>query len=94
MLGQDPSGVRVQGMWTGAPGAFEVDLQNATDDIDSEYIMNTVSGATKVTADAADVNAINTFSVDLIPSFGPFFRPRILSRANGVGLVLKVTRVS
>jgi len=89
-----PPGLRVQGIWTGAPGAFEIDLQTALDDIDSEYIMNTVSSATKVTADAADTNAINTFSVDLIPFGGPFFRARIISRANGVGLVLKVTSVT
>jgi hypothetical protein len=83
--------VRFEGIWTGTPGAFEVDLQSASSDIDSEYVMNTVTTATKVTTDAADVNAINTFTVDLSATPGVFMRARILSRANGVGLVLKAT---
>jgi hypothetical protein len=83
--------VRFEGIWTGTPGAFEVDLQSASSDVDSEYVMNTVTTATKVTTDAADVNAINTFTVDLSPAPGVFMRARILSRANGVGLVLKAT---
>lgn len=94
-LGQDPVGLGIEGWWTGAPGAFEVDLQTADTDIDSAYIMNTVSTATKVTANASDTNATgNNFRVDLIPFGGRFFRPRIITRTNGVGLVLKLTRVA
>ena len=86
-----PPGIRVEGWWTAAPGAFEIDLQSASSDVDSAYVMNTVSSATKVTADATDTNTQNIFTVDLIPFGGPFFRARMITRTNGVGLVLKVT---
>lgn len=83
----------IEGQFTGAPGAFEVDMQSADTDTDDMYIMNTVSTATKIAALAADANAINSFRADLSPSPGRFLRARIIAFANfaTINLILKTT---
>jgi hypothetical protein len=73
-----------------APGAFEIDIQEADTDADAFYILPT-NAAYKV---AAVVAATNKARVDLSPTGGKFMRVLLLTRANGVDLVAKATRLA
>jgi len=80
-------GVSFEGFFSGAPGVFEVDFQEADTDFDTAYILPS-NAAYKVTAVVG-----NNFRVDLIPTGGRFMRAVLVSRANAVSLILKATRL-
>jgi hypothetical protein len=80
------SGVRLRfrGTFSAAPGAFEVDIQEA--DADSAINYTNVPGAS---ATAVDSN--QQFYINVIDSAeGPFFRANIKTLANNVKLTLVV----
>ncbi len=82
-------GVCFEGIFSGAPGVFEVDLQESDTDVDADYILPT-NATYKITA----VTTNNTFRADLIPTGGRFMRAVLVSRANAVSLILKATRLA
>lgn len=87
---QSPAhGLTFEIWFTGAPGAFELDIQEASADVDSGYVLPT-NTAYKITA----VSTNNYASTDLIPFGERFARGLLLSRANAVGVVLKANRVA
>lgn len=76
--------LRFEGTFSGPPGAFEVDLQEAATDAATNY--KQVVGATVTQADAN-----NTFAVDVIDGMAAqFVRPYVKSLANDVTLELTV----
>lgn len=81
--------VCIEGRFSGAPGAFEVDIQEADTDADAFYILPTNS-AYKVTV----VTANNVFRVDLSPTGGKFLRVVLVSRTNAVSFTCKATRLA
>lgn len=82
-------GVSFEGFFDGgAPGAFEVDIQEADTDCDNAYITPT-NAAYTITA----VTANNRFRVDLVPTGGRFMRALLKTRTNNVTLQLKATRL-
>jgi hypothetical protein len=86
---QGAPGVTFEIWFTAAPGAFEVDIQTAIEDVDSSYVTPTGSAAYKVTAVSANQYA----SSDLIPVGERFNRALIVSRTNAVGIVVRANRV-
>lgn len=82
--------ISFEGFFSGAPGVFEIDIQESDTDADGLYILPTAA-AYKVTAVDATTQA---FRVDLNPTGGKFMRVKLVSRANAVSLVLKVTRLA
>jgi hypothetical protein len=74
-------GFAVDGKFSAAPGAFEVDVQVADIDADANY--QTASGMNITTVDATN----NTFHADCTLVTAKFARVRLLSRTNAVGLV-------
>lgn len=87
--GGPPPMITVQGQFSGAPGAFNVQIQEADTDADAFYITPT-NAAYTVTA----VTANNVFRVDLSPTGGKFLRILLSSRTNGVTFICKVTRLA
>jgi hypothetical protein len=85
-----PPMVCVEGVFSGAPGTFEVDIQEADTDADAFYILPSAA-AYKVTAVVA---ASNAFRVDLSPTGGKFMRTLLVSRANNVSFICKITRLA
>lgn len=81
--------VCVEGIFSGAPGAFEVDIQEADTPADGLFILP--SGSTyKVTA----VNAVSqAFRVDLSPTGGKFLRIYLATLTNAVNFRCKITRL-
>jgi len=79
-------GVFIEGQFSGAPGAFEVDIQESDTDIDADYILPT-NATYKITAVVG-----NVFRADIIPTGGRFMRAVLVSRTNAVSLILKITR--
>lgn len=79
-------GVFVEGQFSGAPGAFEVDIQESDTDVDADYILPTNS-TYKITAVVG-----NNFRADIIPTGGRFMRAVLVSRTNAVSLILKISR--
>lgn len=81
-------GVCVEGQFSGAPGAFSLQIQEADTDADVFYITPATATYT-----IAAVSSNNTFRADLIPTGGRFLRALLASRTNAVSLILKVTRL-
>jgi hypothetical protein len=78
--------VSIQIQFSGAPGIFEIDIQEADTDADNFYILPTGSTAYKITS----VNATTfTAFADLIPTGGRFMRIKVVSLANAVTLICK-----
>lgn len=85
--GQSGARLRFRGSFSGAPGAFEVDIQEADSDVANNY--STVAGATAVAVDAN-----NNFYIDVIDgAVGPFFRANVKSLTNAVTLTMRVVRI-
>jgi hypothetical protein len=77
----------VDGKFSGAPGTFEVDLQIAASDVDTNY-QTCISGTCQVTT----VDAVNnTFHIDAILVTGKFARLLMRSRANSVTVTATFT---
>jgi hypothetical protein len=86
---QPAAGMTFEIWFTGAPGAFEVDVQTAIEDIDIGYVTPTSSTAYKVTT----VNGNQYASTDVIPVGERFQRALLVSRGNAVGIVVRANRV-
>lgn len=82
-IGQIKGGFSVDGIFSAAPGAFEVDIQMSAVDVDAQY--QTISNGNIVAVDATN----NTFHFDAPTALDAFVRGKILTRTNAVGLILK-----
>jgi hypothetical protein len=90
MLTYEIMSVVPPGLTPAAPGAFELDIQEADTDCDSAYILP-AAAAYKVTA----VNAATQRArVDLSPTGGKFGRVLLVSFANDVDWIVKVSRLA
>lgn len=73
-----------------APGAFEIDIQEADSDADAFYILPTNTTYT--------INAVNAVTqkvrIDVSPSGGRFMRALLKTRTNAVDVVIKATRMT
>ena len=81
-----PFGCAFEIVFSGAPGAFEVDAQVAETDADANYV---------TIAQLAAVNASNVGRIDLTeatPFYGKFVRLHMTALANGVTTSALVTR--
>jgi hypothetical protein len=87
--GGPPPMVTVEGRFSGAPGAFNVQIQEADTDADAFYITPS-NAAYTVTA----VGTQNTFRVDLSPTGGKFVRVLLSTRGNAVAFTCKITRLA
>jgi hypothetical protein len=74
----------VEVSFSGAPGVFEVDLQEADTDADANFVSN----ATTITA----VNAGNVGRQDYANITGQFVRILLKTRTNAVNALIKITR--
>ncbi len=83
--------VSLEGIFSGAPGTFEVDVQEADTDADAFYI---TPAAPAYTITALGNSTSNSFRVDLQPTGGKFMRAKLVSRANNVTLILKASRLA
>jgi len=82
--------VNPPGLSPAAPGAFEIDIQEADTDADAAYILPTNSNY-KITS----VNAVTQRArVDLSPTGGKFLRLLLVSLTNDVDLIAKITRLA
>jgi hypothetical protein len=79
-------GVSIELFFSGAPGAFEVDIQVADTDQDTAYITYPTAGI------ITTVNANNFARTELVPVKAKFLRARLVSRTNAVNLTVKVSR--
>ena len=88
--GQPPPMACVELHFDGAPGAFEVDIQEADTDADAFYITPT-NATYQITA----VNAVTQNArADLSPTGGKFMRAFVKSLTNDVDYWLKFTRLA
>lgn len=80
-------GLSLEVFFTGAPGNFEIDLQEADTNTDSAF--QTASGGNaKLTA----VSANNTGRIDATNIVAKFVRINLASRTNNVGIVARLSR--
>jgi hypothetical protein len=82
-IGQGKGGFSADGVFAGAPGAFEVDIQMSAADVDAQY--QTISNGNIVAVDPTN----NTFHFDAPTALDAFVRAKLLSRTNAVGLMVK-----
>ena len=75
----------VDGKFSGAPGAFEVDVQVAAVDSDTNY--QTISGGNITAVDAVN----NTFHFDAPTTNAKFVRLLMRSRTNSVSITATIT---
>jgi hypothetical protein len=87
LAGNNKSGMpfSVDGKFSGAPGAFEVDVQVAATDVDTNY--QTVSNGNITTVDATN----NTFHLDATLVTARFVRLLMRSRTNAVSITATIT---
>ena len=76
--------VSVEGFFSGAPGAFEIDLQTSDTDADGMY----ASESTTITT----VSTNNTFRAEFPSVKAKFARLLLKSRANAVNLTARIWR--
>jgi hypothetical protein len=84
-----PPMVSLEIRFSGAPGAFNIQIQEADTDADAFYVTPS-NGAYTITA----VSANNIARVDLSPTGGKFLRVLLSSRTNAVSLTAKFTRLA
>lgn len=84
MLLSGPLGFAVDGKFSAAPGAFEVDIQVADVDADANY--QTISNGNVTTVDATNF----TFHFDCTWIVAKFVRAKLLTRTNAVGFVCSI----
>ena len=85
-VGGASSAFSVSGHFSGAPGAFEVDVQAAELDNDTDY--QTISGGNITTVDAVN----NTFHLDAWGVTTRYVRLLMRSRTNSVSITARVSR--
>src|SRR2546428_581937 len=78
-------GFGVDGKFSGAPGAFEVDVQVAATDSDTNY--QTISGGNITVVDATN----NTFHLDAPSVVARFVRLLMRTRTNAVSVTATIT---
>ena len=83
--GRAGSPFSVDGQFSGAPGAFEVDVQVAAKDSDTNY--QTCSNCNITTVDSVN----NTFHLDAVLVNAKFARLLMRSRANSVTITATIT---
>jgi hypothetical protein len=76
----------VDGKFSGAPGAFEVDVQVTASDADTNY--QTCSNCNITTVDATN----NTFHLDFVGSAVRYVRLLLRSRTNSVSITATISR--
>ncbi len=76
----------VDGHFSGAPGAFEVDVQVASADNDTDY--QTISGGNITTVDSTN----NTFHLDAGEAVARYVRLLMRTRTNSVSITARVNR--
>lgn len=81
--------ISVEIRFAGAPGAFNVQIQEADTDADAFYITPSNAAYTMTV-----VNAQNIARADLTTGAGKFIRILLSSRTNPVAMTAKVTRVA
>jgi hypothetical protein len=78
-----PFGASYEISFGGAPGTFEIDIQNADTDADKYYVtMNQVTA----------VNANNVARVELPSSYMKYTRVKVVTLTNDVTVTVRVTR--
>lgn len=82
--------ISIEVEFNGAPGAFEIDIQDADTDADAFYQNIQLPGAAGIVKITA-VSAQNVARFELNPFTGKFIRVVLKSLANNVGLRVKVT---
>lgn len=82
--------VTVELHFDGAPGAFELDIQEADTDADAFYILMSATAYTINVVNAATQNA----RVDLSPTGGKFMRVFLKTLTNAVKIRVKLTRLA
>jgi hypothetical protein len=89
-LGSGPGGgntpFSVDGHFSGAPGAFEVDAQVASADNDTDY--QTCSGCNITSVDATN----NTFHLDAGQAVARYVRLLMRTRTNSVSITARINR--
>lgn len=88
--GDTPPMVCVELHFDAAPGAFEVDIQEADTDADAFYIL---PGGTAYTINVVNATTQNA-RVDLSPTGGKFMRLFLKTLANAVKVRAKITRLA
>jgi hypothetical protein len=76
----------VDAQFSGAPGAFEVDVQVASKDSDTSY--QTCSNCNITTVDSTN----NTFTLQVPGNMSPFVRLLMRSRTNSVSIIARIKR--
>jgi hypothetical protein len=85
--GGGPRTVSVEGLWSGAPGNFEVDLQTSDTDADGMYQLE---GAGITQASAGVNTTANTFRAEFANVSANFARLLLKSRTNAVNLTARI----
>ena len=88
--GSPPPMICVEVLFSGAPGTFELDVQEADTDADAFYILPT-NAAYKINAVNATTQAARS---DLSPTGGKFMRVLMLTLTNAVNGQVKLTRLA
>lgn len=94
-MGDPPQAVAWEFRFSGAPGTFELDIQEADTDADAFYVLpssavNANSALYKVTATIAN----NIARVEIPGPLSKFQRVKIVSLQNAVSITAKVTRAA
>lgn len=80
------TGISVKGFFSGAPGAFEIDVQASDVDVDAQY--QTLSNGNITTVDAVN----QTFLLEDAASNHKFYRLLMRSRTNAVNVTADFKR--
>lgn len=88
-VGGTAPGVSFEALFSGAPGAFSLQLQEADTDADGFFITPTQAAYTVTT-----VNSNQVARSDLSPTGGKFLRVLLASRTNAVNLTVKLSRIN
>ena len=89
-VGLAPKMVTVEGVFSGAPGAFNVQIQESDTWTQQGSFITPSAAAYTVTA----VNSSNFFRVDLQPTGGLFMAVLLSSRTNSVAFTCKLTQLA
>lgn len=84
------AGAMVQIVFSGNPGAFEVDVEEAAVDDTNKYILNATSAAYKIVAATAMADGKYVAWAELQPQGGRFLRLGLVALANVVTVTGKV----
>ncbi len=85
-----PPMVTVELHFSGAPGVFELDIQEADTDADAFYILPSAAAYTVSAVNATTQNA----RADLSPTGGKFLRVFMKTLTNAVNCWVKITRLA